>query len=228
MSQDALRQMMAKMKADKGDGGRADAKRKYKLGAKEVALLEQEKRRKTEERIQEKKDASKKAGVPENFFDSAKTKAFLNLNKAPQKSILKNSSKPAAKKVEPSMAANSKATGKEWTSKAPELVIQPEPRTKETEVPKDFFDKKEADAEEKGKEEEEEEEAGLPAGFFDDQEKDAKARGVEYKVRGGQVDRRSGGLVALWSGGQVVRWPGGQVVRWSGGQVAWWPGGEVR
>jgi len=181
VSQDALRQMMAKMKADKGDGGRADAKRKYKLGAKEVALLEQEKRRKTEERIQDKKDASKKAGVPENFFDSAKTKAFLNLNKAPQKSILKNSSKPAAKKVEPSMAANSKATGKEWTSKAPELVIQPEPRTKETEVPKDFFDKKEADAEEKGKEEEEEEEAGLPAGFFDDQEKDAKARGVEYK-----------------------------------------------
>ena len=183
VSQEALRQMMAKMKADKGDVDRSDNKRKYKLGTKEIALLEQEKRRKTEERIQEKKDASKKAGVPENFFDSAKTKAFLNLNKAPQKSILKNSSKPAPQRVEPPMAANSKATGKEWTSKAPELVVQPETRKQETEVPKDFFDKKEGEAEEKGKEEEEE--TGLPAGFFDDQEKDAKARGVEYKVRGG-------------------------------------------
>jgi hypothetical protein len=32
---------------------------------------------------------AREAGVPDNFFDAAKTKAFLNLNKAPQKSILK-------------------------------------------------------------------------------------------------------------------------------------------
>ena len=50
---------------------------------------ELEKKRKAEEDTQERKRVARDAGVPENFFDSAKTKAFLNLNKAPQKSILK-------------------------------------------------------------------------------------------------------------------------------------------
>ncbi len=39
--------------------------------------------------LQERKRVAREAGVPDNFFDAAKTKAFLNLNKAPQKSILK-------------------------------------------------------------------------------------------------------------------------------------------
>merc|ERR1719260_539537 len=113
VSQETLRQMMQKMKAEKGETAKPDLKRKYKLSAKEIALMEQEKRKKREEIVQEKKDMAKNAGVPENFFDSAKTKAFLNLNKAPTKSILK--------KKEPSAApgANARATGNEWISSGP-------------------------------------------------------------------------------------------------------------
>ena len=187
MSQEALRQMMQKMKAEKGDTG--GTKRKYKLNSKELALLELEKKRKQEERVNEKKEQAKKAGVPESFFDSAKTKAFLNLNKAPQKSILKNSSRPAPRtadqqfKPTPSAGANAKATGKEWTSKAPELTIQPKPKEAAKEdIPSDFFDNKD---EMPPKEPSAEVDGGgdeLPEGFFDDPLKDAKARGVEYKV----------------------------------------------
>ena len=190
MSQEALRQMMQKMKAEKGDGG--GTKRKYKLSSKEVALLEQEKKRKLEERASEKKEQAKKAGVPENFFDSAKTKAFLNLNKAPQKSILKNSSRPVSRPVDdqvkaavPGGGANPKATGKEWTSKAPALTVQPKQKeVAKEEIPSDFFDSSSKD-DKPVKEQEVEAEGGgdeLPEGFFDDPLKDAKARGVEYKV----------------------------------------------
>jgi len=178
--------MMQKMKAEKGDTG--GTKRKYKLNSKELALLELEKKRKQEERVNEKKEQAKKAGVPESFFDSAKTKAFLNLNKAPQKSILKNSSRLAPRtadqqfKPTPSAGANAKATGKEWTSKAPELTIQPKPKeAAKEEIPSDFFDNKD---EMPPKEPSAEVDGGgdeLPEGFFDDPLKDAKARGVEYK-----------------------------------------------
>ena len=140
--------MMQKMKAEKGESG--GTKRKYKLSSKELALLEQEKKRKQEERVIEKKEQAKKAGVPENFFDSAKTKAFLNLNKAPQKSILKNSSRPASRTVDEQFkatpekgGANAKATGKEWTSKAPSLTVQPKQKeAAKEEIPSDFFDNK--------------------------------------------------------------------------------------
>lgn len=183
VSQETLRQMMQKMKAEKGETAKPDIKRKYKLSAKEIALMEQEKRKKREETVQEKKDMAKKAGVPENFFDSAKTKAFLNLNKAPQKSILKNSSKSALKQ-ESTSSANDKATGKEWTSRAPVLTVQAGPKQKkdkspssqktllrtpsggvmahlEDEMPADFFDNKS-----KTKEESE-----IPADFFDKKSK---------------------------------------------------------
>jgi hypothetical protein len=187
VSQEALRTMMQKMRSDKGETGKPDLKRKYKLGAKEVALLEQEKRKKTEEKIQEKKIQAKNAGVPENFFDSAKTKAFLNLNKAPQKSILKNSSKPPQRVEEvpkSQSSANEKATGKEWMSKAPVLTNLPvkEKSTKD-EMPEDFFDSKKKKVEpEAAVSTEESNDTDLPEGFFDDPIKDAKARGVEYKV----------------------------------------------
>jgi len=187
VSQEALRQMMQKMKAEKGDGG--GTKRKYKLSSKELALLEQEKKRKQEERVSEKKEQAKKAGVPENFFDSAKTKAFLNLNKAPQKSILKNSSRPASRTVDdqvkatPGGGADAKATGKEWTSKAPALTVQPKQKeAAKEEIPSDFFDGSKDDKPVKeGEVEAEGEGDELPEGFFDDPLKDAKARGVEYK-----------------------------------------------
>jgi len=194
---------MQKMKAEKGEASKPDMKRKYKLSAKEMALLEQEKKKRLEEKEKEKKVIAKNAGVPENFFDSAKTKAFLNLNKAPQKSILKNSSKSEQDKGPPKevTSANNKATGKEWTSRAPVLTEKPGPKPKkekspnpqktllrtpsggimahlEDDVPADFFDKKEKKV---NVEEEEEKEGDLPAGFFDDPVKDAKARGLEYK-----------------------------------------------
>ena len=90
VSQSEMRQMMQKLKAEKSDSG-GDRKRKYKLSSKELALMELEKKRKVEDKLQQKKTTAQKAGVPDNFFDSAKTKAFLNLGKAPQKSILKKS-----------------------------------------------------------------------------------------------------------------------------------------
>ena len=203
VSQEAMRQMMQKLKAEKSDSVAAssDRKRKYKLSSKELALLELEKKKKLIEKEQEKKKLAKNAGVPENFFDSAKTKAFLNLGKEPKKSILKNSSKVAPSAPPPSSvpAANSKAKGTEWTSKAPVLtetsvsVKEKSPKEKspstktllrtpsggaighlqqDDEVPGDFFDG--AEGSEKDKE--------IPEGFFDDPVMDAKARGIEYKV----------------------------------------------
>jgi len=199
VSQDQMRQMMQKLKSEKGDS--QDRKRKYKLSAREEALLEMEKKRKLEEKIVNKKAVAKKAGVPDNFFDSAKTKAFLNLGKAPQKSILKNSSKSSASEDQSSKtpAANSKAKGTEWTSSAPVLTktAGPQPPSKEKSPqakkllrtpsggtinhleeemgeasPKPVTETPSA-SEDKG--------GDLPEGFFDDPVMDAKVRGVEYK-----------------------------------------------
>jgi len=188
--------MMQKLKAEKSDASSAgsDRKRKYKLSSKELALLELEKNKKLIEKHQEKRKLAKNAGVPENFFDSAKTKAFLNLGKEPKKSILKNSSKP----VPPSSslpASNSKAKGTEWTSSEPvltETLVPSKEKEKspaktllrtpsggaighlqqDDEVPGDFFDGTEGGG---GKDQE------IPEGFFDDPVMDAKARGIEYK-----------------------------------------------
>jgi hypothetical protein len=95
--------MMQKLKTEKAASTTAGATagsssnprlKKYKLSVRELQLLEVEKKRKAEEETQERKRLALDAGVPENFFDAAKTKAFLNLNKAPQKSILKRSGAP--------------------------------------------------------------------------------------------------------------------------------------
>lgn len=199
VSQDAMRQMMQKLKAEKSESSApsSDRKRKYKLSSKELALLELEKKRKLIEKEQEKKKIAKNAGVPENFFDSAKTKAFLNLGKEPKKSILKNRAKPSPSPPTPTAspaAANSKAKGTEWTSSAPILKESPaaskekSPSAKtllrtpsggaighlqqDDEVPGDFFD----GAEDVGVKDKE-----IPEGFFDDPVMDAKARGIEYK-----------------------------------------------
>ena len=121
VSQTEMRQMMQKMKAEKAPSTSTDSRlKKYKLNSKEIALIEMEKKRKADEEIDKKKKFAKRAGVPETFFDSAKTKAFLNLQKAPQKSILKNSGSPSpsARNVP---AASAKATGREWTSSEPIL-----------------------------------------------------------------------------------------------------------
>ena len=199
VSQGEMRQMMQKLKSEKGDS--QDRKRKYKLSAREEALLEMEKKRKLDEKMNQKKSVAKKAGVPDNFFDSAKTKAFLNLGKAPQKSILKNSSKTPGTEDPSSKtpAANSKAKGTEWTSSAPVLTrpAGPQPPAKEkspqakkllrtpsggtiNHLEEDLGDlettkpvKEVPTGQDKG---------DLPEGFFDDPVMDAKVRGVEYKV----------------------------------------------
>ena len=199
MSQSEMRQMMQKLKAEKSDSG-GDRKRKYKLSSKELALMELEKKRKVEEKLQEKKTTAQKAGVPDNFFDSAKTKAFLNLGKAPQKSILKKSGgggqviNNSSSTKSPAPAANSKAKGTEWTSSAPVLnkrVEEKSPPAKtllrtpsggtinhlEEDLAEEVTKHKPVDtnitaADDRG---------DLPEGFFDDPVMDAKARGVEYK-----------------------------------------------
>ena len=192
---------MQKLKGEKSDS--QDRKRKYKLSAREEALLEMEKKRKLDEKMVQKKTVAKKAGVPDNFFDSAKTKAFLNLGKAPQKSILKNSSKTPAP-ADPSSqtpAANSKAKGTEWTSSAPVLTKTAGPRQSPVKE-KSPQAKKLLRTPSGGTINHLEEEMGetgspkpvtevppqdkgdLPEGFFDDPVMDAKVRGVEYKVSG--------------------------------------------
>jgi len=193
ISQETMRQMMQKLKEGKGDGNlSADKKRKYKLSSKELALMEAEKRRKLDEKTQERKKFNRQAGVPDNFFDSAKTKAFLNLEKAPKKSILKNSSSSSNVSTSSSVSsANSKAKGSEWTSSAPKLnegyqsskeksPLKTLPRTPsggtighlEEDVP---VDEKDSDNTLEGNDKD------IPEGFFDDPVQDAKARGIEYK-----------------------------------------------
>ena len=193
LSQAEMRQMMQKLKAEKGGGESQDRKRKYKLGTKELALMEMEKKRK----LEEKKSTAKKAGVPDNFFDSAKTKAFLNLGKAPQKSILKNTGAGAgAKPVRSNLPqANVKATGSEWTSSGPvinEEAVAAAAQNKKEKSPQKTLLRTPSGGTINHLQEEMEEVAApgssarvdqgdLPEGFFDDPVMDAKARGVEYK-----------------------------------------------
>jgi len=201
VSQSEMRQMMQKLKGDKNDS--QDRKRKYKLSSKEMALLEMEKKRKVDEKLQQKKTVAQKAGVPENFFDSAKTKAFLNLGKAPQKSILKNSSPASQSKAVNSdnstsktPSANSKAKGTEWTSSAP--VLNTNATTNKTEKQKSpqpktllrtpsggtinhLQEELEDETSKPAAPLQNQDKGDLPAGFFDDPVLDAKARGVEYK-----------------------------------------------
>jgi len=189
VSQAELRTLMAKMKTDKAAAAKDKRLKKYKLGTKEMALIEHEKKRKAEEDNEERRKVARNAGVPENLFDSAKTKAFLNLNKAPQKSILKNRGSTMAPPAAP--AANSKATGREWTSSAPTSNKKSSSfktpaggsiKHLEEAIPSDFFDAKmSAPAPEEPVAGPAENDAALPEGFFDDPIKDAKARGIEYK-----------------------------------------------
>ena len=192
LSQTEMRQMMQKMKAEKGGGESQERKRKYKLGNKELALLEMEKKRKLEEKLEEKKSTAKKAGVPENFFDSAKTKAFLNLGKAPQKSILKNTGGGGgggAKPVKTNLpAANVKATGSEWTSSGPVInteALAAAGNKKEKSPQKTLLRTPSGGTINHLQEDLGElvpaDQGDLPEGFFDDPVMDAKARGVEYK-----------------------------------------------
>ena len=201
VSQSEMRQMMQKLKAEKSSEAQ-DRKRKYKLSSKEMALLEMEKKRKIDEKLTQKKSVAKNAGVPENFFDSAKTKAFLNLGKAPQKSILKNKSAPAqgSGQAQPSAvpAANSKAKGTEWTSSAPVLTTAAADKEKSPKAKtllrtpsggtinhlEEELGEGEAGAApaKEANTQPQEDRGDLPEGFFDDPVMDAKARGVEYKV----------------------------------------------
>jgi len=201
VSQTEMRQMMQKMKAEKAPSTSTDSRlKKYKLNSKEIALIEMEKKRKADEEIDKKKKFAKRAGVPETFFDSAKTKAFLNLQKAPQKSILKNSGSPSpsARNVP---AASAKATGREWTSSEPILNKGAEKKEKSPKVkspgakeksPRPALlrtpsggaighDSEEDDSQDENTEDKTTSDTTVPEGFFDDPVEDAKARGIEYK-----------------------------------------------
>jgi len=198
VNQSDLRQLMQKLKADKGLPTTTDSRlKKYKLSNKELALIESEKKRKAEQDLNEKKKFAKKAGVPENFFDSAKTKAFLNLQKEPQKSILKKGASPQPQVPKPA-AASSKASGSEWTSSAPVLAKDFTPKEKSPKQKSPKIKKSSPrpgllrtpsggaighDSEEdEGVNDGDEGEAGaVPEGFFDDPVQDAKVRGLEYK-----------------------------------------------
>merc|ERR1719277_1979767 len=160
-----------------------------------MALLEMEKKRKVDEKMLQKKNVAQKAGVPENFFDSAKTKAFLNLGKAPQKSILKNSgpitqSKQSNSDKSTVPSANSKAKGTEWTSSAPVLNTNVQANKAEKQKspqPKTLLRTPSGGTINHLQEELDDDtskpgtptpEGDLPEGFFDDPVLDAKVRGV--------------------------------------------------
>jgi len=200
VSQTDLRQLMQKLKAEKGPStSSSDARlKKYKLNSKEVALVGLEKKRKAEEEEDKKKKFAKRAGVPENFFDSAKTKAFLNLQKAPQKSILKKSGSPSSTIP----AASTKASGQEWMSSEPVLNVAVSKKEKSPKIKSPKGKDKSPrpallrtpsggaighDSEEddespgEGAEDPAGSNATVPEGFFDDPIEDAKARGIEYK-----------------------------------------------
>jgi len=198
LNQSDLRQMMQKLKEEKGGATSTNSRtKKYKLSSKELALIENEKKRKADQDLNEKKKFAKKAGVPENFFDSAKTKAFLNLQKEPQKSILKKGASPAPERPKPP-PSSAKASGSEWTSSEPVLNknVTPKEKSSKQKSPKIKktsprpgllrtpsggaigHDSEEDDTAEK---EEEVDSGAVPEGFFDDPVQDAKVRGLEYK-----------------------------------------------
>lgn len=198
LNQTDLRQMMQKLKEEKGGTTSTNSRtKKYKLSSKELALIENEKKRKADQDLNEKKKFAKKAGVPENFFDSAKTKAFLNLQKEPQKSILKKGASPQPQTPKPP-SASAKASGSEFTSSEPVLnknvtpkeksPKQKSPKIKKTSPSPGLLrtpsggaighDSEEDDTVEN---EEEVESGAVPEGFFDDPVADAKVRGLEYK-----------------------------------------------
>lgn len=198
LNQTDLRQMMQKLKEEKGGTTSTNSRtKKYKLSSKELALIENEKKRKADQDLNEKKKFAKKAGVPENFFDSAKTKAFLNLQKEPQKSILKKGASPQPQTPKPP-SASAKAKGSEFTSSEPVLnknvtpkeksPKQKSPKIKKTSPSPGLLrtpsggaighDSEEDDTVEN---EEEVESGAVPEGFFDDPVADAKVRGLEYK-----------------------------------------------
>lgn len=198
LNQSDLRQMMLKLKEEKGGSSSTNSRtKKYKLSSKEMALIENEKKRKADQDLNDKKKFAKKAGVPENFFDSAKTKAFLNLQKEPQKSILKKgaSPQPQTPKV---ASSSSKASGSEWTSSEPVLTITPTPKEKSPKQKSPKIKKTsprpgllrtpsggaighDSEEDDAAENEEEADSGAVPEGFFDDPVQDAKVRGLEYK-----------------------------------------------
>jgi len=181
VSQSELRMMMQKMKTEKGGG--KDRMKKYKLNQKEIALIEEEKKRKAEEENEERRKFNRNAGVPDGFFDAAKTKAFLSLNKAPAKSILKNSrAMPPPAATPASSSSSSKPSDKSSKVRTPGGGTIKHLQDA-NDLPADFFESKKgaAGSTVAGPAEQEEKDGEVPEGFFDDPIQDAKVRGIEYK-----------------------------------------------
>ena len=157
VTQDDLRKMMAEIKSKPEKPAAGGGAKKLKLSARELALIEEEKRQKAlrdQEKIRLKQEKMARI-VP-------------NQGLQPKKSILKNSSGPS-NFVVPSQYYSSQP------DQTKQVSIKSEEPTKVQQISKDPPVKKVQSEPEPDNEPE-----TLPEGFFDDPKLDAKARNVQY------------------------------------------------
>ena len=164
VTQDDLRKMMAEMKSSSTSSTKTSANKKLKLSARELALLEEEKRSKAQ------KDLDKLRLKQEKM-----SRIVPNKDLQPKKSILKNTSSTTSNFVPPeyyqqmkNLISKKKDTDIESCNSAKKSAEDP--------IPQESVTKPSVESDD----EEEEESGKIPEGFFDDPKLDAKARQVQY------------------------------------------------
>ncbi len=149
IKQEDLRKLMRSVKSAKGVPNERESKlRKYKLGARELQLLEEQKAREREDK-EARETRKRKAQLPPGFLDAK-----------PKKGILKNSSKQLPPPPPPP-PVQVPATTKQSIKAAPLEEERPVEDAVKTQTDEDLPT----------------EDSKLPEGFFDDPKKDAKVRG---------------------------------------------------
>ena len=155
VKQSDLRKLMHQTRAD--PPARSTTTKKYKVSAREMQLIEDQKRRKREEReLRGGAPKTKAAPLPEGFFDAK-----------PAKSILKNSKRPQP----PPMAvpASTMAIQEDGPSDAKRSRLEPE-----VEKPKAVPSSSSSSSMGARVETTDDGSGALPEGFFDDPKQDAK------------------------------------------------------
>jgi len=163
VTQNDLRKMMAEMKSSSSASSTKTSSKKLKLSARELALLEEEKRSKAQ------KDQEKLRLKQEKM-----SRIVPNKDLQPKKSILKNTSTtsnfvpPEYYKQMKSMSKKKDNDIESGNSKSAKNLTE-DPISKASVIPASV--ESDEEAEESGK---------IPEGFFDDPKLDAKARQVQY------------------------------------------------
>ncbi len=173
VDQAKLRQMMAKLKQQPGTASAASGNnaklKKYKLSAREMALLEEEKRRKAE-----KKKASASAAappLPKDFFERKPTKSILKNSSTSQQQYSVPSTPSAVETTQINAAHSGIKRSAEKNVDAVEAVEKKRKLEENAAAPAASQDVDMSDVENPGASD-----AAIPEGFFDDPVKDAKVR----------------------------------------------------